>query len=122
MDVYEVKVCKFTSVERLGEVSRLHRGEFTTHYCVVDFDKFLAIDIFTKEQFKFLQRNERTQILASENVELYKNYALYFQKLDLTKLSEKELRKIKLAYFRFGLLSKNLLTNSKKQFQKMIKR
>lgn len=122
MNIYEVKVCEFHSIEPAGSVSKLHRGEFVTHYCVVDFSNFLAVDIFTEQQYQILQRNEQAQILSSEKVELYKEYALYFQKLDQTKLSEKELKKIKLAYLKFDYRNKKKSLKLKKQFQKVIKR
>ena len=122
MNIYDVKVCKFISVSIDKNIFRLNRNEFVTHYCVVDFNRFLATDVFTNEQFRVLAKNENGQILASEKVELNQNYAIYINSLDLNKLSRMELWKLKLAYFKFTLLRKKPTIDSKKPKQNITKR
>lgn len=125
MNIYDVKVCKFVSIEKkenYESVCCLKRSELETHYCVIDFIHMLATDIYTGEQFSVLQKNMAGQILASEKVELGKNYALYFEYLNLNKLSIRELLKVKLACLRMTLLEKFSGKRSISQKQNVIKR
>lgn len=123
MDIYDVKVCKFFSIEKKENYERVYclkRSEFVTHYCMIDFSRLLATDIFTGEQFHILQKNIAGQILESEKVELGKNYAAYFEYLDFKKISGLELWKIKLACLKIQLLGSNpKIINNK---QNIIKR
>jgi len=122
VNIYEVKVCKFISEERCGNVYRLNRSDFVTHRCIIDFVRLLATDIFTGEQFCMLQRNAAGQILKSETVELNKNYAAYFTQLNLQELSTLELWKIKLACLKMNLLGKISIKSHGEQKQNIMKR
>ena len=125
MNIYEVKVCKFISMERKENsegIYLLRRSDYVAHYCVVDFSNLMATDVYTYEQFRILQRNEEGRILGTENVELNQNYAVYFEKLNLDKLSSWELWRLKFACFKLNLLGMKNTKNLVKQKQNIIKR
>lgn len=121
-NIYDVKVCNFNSMEMHGNVCRLNYEKIETHYCVVDFDKSLAIDIFTNEQFHILSKNGLNQIKETEEVELNKNYATYVSLLDYSRLTKEQQRKLKWAYFKFNLLRQTRIIGLEKGKQNVIKR
>jgi len=122
MDIYDVKVCKFISKEQHGNVWRLNRSDFITHYCVVDFDNLIARDIFSGEQFRVLRKMEDGKIYDMEKVELNCDYALYLNLLELSQLSKCELFKVKLACLKSDLLTKFFKKGPEFQKQNVIKR
>lgn len=119
MDIYNVTVCKFSSVEPHGNIHRLITEQYDNYYCVVDFENSIATNIFTGEQFYILKKNNKNRILGSEKdkIVLNQNYGITVNKINLKTLPIREQIKLALGYLKFSIVK-----NKEKQSQKVIKR
>lgn len=118
MNIYDVKVCKFISIDRADSSYILKRSDYETHYCVIDFESFTAIDLFSGEQFRILKKNVDGKILGSEKVELNQEYAIYVNNVDFAQLTWWFAYRLKFSYLRMQLLKTKSNRAHNKQKQK----
>ena len=108
MDIYGIDTCKFTDKEFHDFGCRLIRTEYVEWYCLIDFDKSIATNLFTGEQVYIISQDNKNRILKSEfnKIEMYTNYGLNVRKINLKSLSKREQLKITLAYLKYEFLSR----------------
>lgn len=105
MEVYNVVVCKFTSVENHTYEERLIVDEYIKHLCIVDFENNIATDIKTGDSFYILKRDNQNRILATEQVEINSSeYGVKVEPFYLRGLSKKEQLKLRLDYLKIKYL------------------